>query len=63
MEIKKKCYFCGSEINTEWVDTIKCNDNGVEKLVFACKRCLHEMMDDDYDTKERGLAEEEEDDE
>lgn len=62
MEIKKKCYFCGSEITTEWVDTIKCRVKGESKIVFTCKRCMHEMMDD-YDTKERGLAEEEEDDE
>lgn len=60
-EIKKRCFFCGDEITTEWVDTIKCRVNGESKLVFICKRCLHELKDDDYDTKEREPIEEEED--
>lgn len=62
-EIKKRCFFCNDEITTEWVDTIKCRVNGESKLVFICKKCLRELNDDDYDTKERESAEEEQDDE
>lgn len=47
MEIKKKCYFCGDEITTEWVDTVKCRVNGESKLVLICKKCLRELNDDD----------------
>lgn len=47
MEIKKKCYFCGDEITTEWVDTVKCRVNGESKFVLICKKCLRELNDDD----------------